>query len=178
MVVFLPCGWGDVVRPCHGVSVSEEYSQDAVRKALGRGEKLFLIGADALGTENGWCFAKDHLALFGTGDLAGQNYDSLGPRFPNLRGMYFLPEMNEPEVPAITVLRVPDIRFSTAAELRGFPCDALVSHGLDLAVSAAHGGGRVILALNCRTFDNGSNNSFSFLNKVIQETKEVRSSEL
>lgn len=178
MVVFLPCGWGDAILPFDGVSISDEYSQDAVRKALGCGEKLFLIGADALGTENGWCFAKDHLALFGTGDLAGPNHDGHGPRFPNLRGMYVLPEMDGPAPPAVTVMRVPDIRFSTGAELKGFPCDALVSQGIDLAVTAAHGGARVIFALNCRTSLGEPQSNISFLNEVIQETKEVRSSEL
>lgn len=178
MVVFLPRGWGEVVPPRDGVSVFKDYSPEGVRKALDKGEKLFLIGADALALENGWLFASDHLALFGTGDLAGVNHDKFGPRFPNLRGMYIIPSLSGETLPHGTVLRVPDIRFTTGAELEGLPCDAVVSSGIDLAVTAAHGGAGVVFALNCRKPEDPGDNSFSFLNVVVQEMKEVRSSEL
>lgn len=169
MVVFLPRGWGEVIPPRDGVSVLTDYSPEGVRKALEKGEKLFLIGTDALANRSGWLFASDHLTLFGTGDLAGPNNDSIGPRFPNLRGMYVVPEISGEPLPHGVVLRVPDISFTTGAELKGLPCDAVVSNGIDLAVAAAHGGGRVVFALNCRTPEDSFSNSFSFLNEVVRE---------
>jgi hypothetical protein len=169
MVVFIPRGWGDSLSLRDGVSVYGEYSPTGVRNALEMGQKLFLIGADALGQEKGWFFASDHIALFGTGDLAGANHDDLGPRFPNLRGMYLVPSLSGEVLPHGTVLRVPDIRLTTGAELKGLPCDAVVSQGMDLAVIAGHGGARVIFALNRRTPEDNGNNSFSFLNRVIRE---------
>lgn len=169
MVVFLPRVWGDAVSLRDGVSVSRHYSLEGVRNALEKGHRLFLIGADALGSRREWLFASDHIALFGTGDLAGPNRDDLGPRFPNLRSMYRVPEMNGRPLRSGTVLRVPDIGLTTGAELRGLPCDAVVSRGLDLAVTAAHGGAKVIFALNCMTHEDNGNNSFSFLNEVVRE---------
>lgn len=171
MVVFLPRCWGESVSPRNGVFVSRDYSPEGVRKALEEGEKLFLIGADAIGKKKGWLFASDHLALFGTGDLAGPNNENFGPRFPNLRGMYIVPSLSGETLSAGTVLRVPDIRFTTGAELRGLPCDAVVSGGMDLAVAAAHGGAKVVFALNCRSLEENSANDFSLLNQVIQEIK-------
>ncbi len=169
MILFLPGFWGGAVSPPDGVSVSPEYSRRAVEKALEKGEKLFFIGADALGTRTEWLFASDHLSLFGTGDLAGANRDDLGPRFPNLRGMYRVPFLDGKALPSGTVMRVPDTGFSTGAELKAFHCRALVSTGLDLAVTAAHGGGKVIFALNCVAPESTEKNSFSFLNRVIRE---------
>lgn len=171
MILFLPGSWGGDVSPPDGVSVSSEYSPGAVRKALEKGERLFFIGADALGNRTEWLFASDHLCLFGTGDLAGANLDHLGPRFPNLRGMYRVPSLDGETLASGTVMRVPDTRFSTGAELKAFPCRALVSQGIDLAVTAAHGGARVIFALNCAGPETTERNSFSFLNRVIQETE-------
>jgi len=169
MFVCVPRNWGDIVSPRRGVSVSSEYSTVSVREALRNGELLFLIGADALSQTNGWLFATDHLALFGTGTLAGPNSDETGPRFPNLRGMYVVPELPGKSIQAGIVMMVPDINFCTGAELKAFPCDALVSCGLDLAIAAAHGGGRVIFALNCRTPGSSENSSYSFLSAMIQE---------
>lgn len=170
MYISLPPHWGDIVSPGHGISVSEEYSIDCVRSALSQGEKIFLIGADAVSDSVGWFFAGDHLALFGTGTLAGPNHPA-GPRFPNLRGMYIVPEIEGDTVRSGLVLRVPDIRLSTGAELAAFSCDALVSHGIDLAVAAAHGGGTVIFLLNCREPGGKLNNDYSFLNRLIQEVE-------
>ena len=169
MVVFVPRGWGDIISSRDGVYVYGDYSPEGVRNALETGQRLFLIGADALSLHKGWLFASDHLALFGTGDLAGSNRDDLGPRFPNLRGMYMVPSLSGKVSPHGTVLRVPDIRLTTGAELNGLPCDAVVSQGLDLAVTAAHGGAKVVFVLNCRTPGDKGNNNFSFLNEVIQE---------
>lgn len=167
MVVFLPRDWGEAVPAGFGAgSRCDQYSVNGVREALSKGARLFLIGADALAETSGWRIAGDHLALFGTGDLAGRNRDDLGPRFPNLRGMYVVPgSVDSP----VTVMRVPDIRLSTSAELRGFPCEALVSSGLDLAVTAAHGGAKVVFALRCHGPGERFNDDFSFLEKVIQE---------
>ncbi len=172
MYISLPRTWGDIASPGGGisVSVSQEYSIDRVRDALSQGERLFLIGADALSDSAGWLFARDHLALFGTGTLAGPNHPA-GPRFPNLRGMYIVPEIEGEIVRSGLVLQVPDIRLSTGAEMAAFSCDALVSCGLDLAVAAAHGGARVIFLLNCRESCSKMNNDFSFLNRLIQEVE-------
>jgi hypothetical protein len=168
MFVCVPRNWGDVVSPRRGIAVSSDYSTDSVRSALLQGEALFLIGADALSHSNGWLLAEDHLALFGTGSLAGPNHHETGPRFPNLRGMYLIPEISGKSVQTGTVMQVPDICFSTGAELEAFHCDALVSGGLDLAIAAAHGGARVVFALNCRKPGDNGNNSLSFLNNLIQ----------
>ncbi len=170
MYISLPTNWGDIVSPGGGISVSEEYSVDRVRDALGQGEKIFLIGADALSDSAGWLFARDHLALFGTGSLAGPNHP-VGPRFPNLRGMYIVPEIEGEVARSGLVLRVPDIRLSTGAELDAFSCDAIVSHGIQLAVAAAHGGASVIFLLNCREPGGKFNNDYSFLNRLIQEVE-------
>ncbi len=177
MYVVLPRGWGDVVSSRDGIFVCNEYSVEVVRKGLEAGENTFLIGADALSESAGWLLVKDHLALFGTGSLVGPNHPS-GPRFPNLRGMYIVPTVQGGSVRSGVVMKVPDIRFSTGAELRAFPCDALVSSGIDLAVAAAHGGAGVVFVLNCITPAGRSKSDFSFLNTLIQETEEVRSSEL
>ncbi len=168
MYISLPRGWGDIISSRDGISVSVEYSVDSVRNALEQGENLFLIGADAVSDSAGWLFARDHLALFGTGTLAGPNHPA-GPRFPNLRGMYIVPELEGETVRAGVVMRVPDIRLSTGAELGAFSCDALVSRGIDQAIAAAHGGAKVIFILNCRKPDSGESNDYSFLNRLIQE---------
>ncbi len=168
MYISMPRDWGDIISPRDGVSVSREYSVDAIRSALKQGEKLFLIGADAVSVSAGWLVVQDHLALFGTGTLSGPNHPA-GPRFPNLRGMYIVPEIEGESVRSGTVLRVPDIRLSTGAELSAFSCDALVSHGIDQAVAAAHGGAKVVFVLNCRKPGSKENNKYSFLNRLLQE---------
>ncbi|MCD6588285.1 MAG: hypothetical protein J7K88_07025 [Candidatus Fermentibacteraceae bacterium] len=177
MYIVIPHDWGDVVSSRDGIFVCEEYSVESIRKGLENGEKTFLIGADALSDSTGWLLVRDHLALFGTGSLAGPNHPS-GPRFPNLRGMYIVPTVQDGSVRSGIVMKVPDTRFSTGAELKAFSCDALVSSGIDLAVAAAHGGAGVVFLLNCRTPADRSRTDFSFLNTLIQETEEVRSSEL
>jgi len=169
MVVFVPRGWGDSISSRDGVSVCGDYSVEGIRSALESGQRLFLIGADALSSHGGWLFASDHLALFGTGDLSGPNREDIGPRFPNLRGMYRVPAISGVNPPHGTVLRVPDIRLTTGAELAGLPCDAVVSQGLDLAVAAAHGGAKVVFLMNCRRPSEKNCNNFSFLNQVIRE---------
>ncbi|PIE52141.1 hypothetical protein CSA37_08215 [Candidatus Fermentibacteria bacterium] len=166
MVVFLPCRWGEEILSDCRFSVSCDYTVEGVRKALSQGKRTFLIGADALSNSSGWKTACDHLSLFGTGVLAGPNDDRFGPRFPNLRGMYLVPNLFQESV---TVMQVPDIAFSTGAELSGFPCGALISEGLDLAVTAAHGGAKVVFALRCHKPGERADNDFSFLKKVIQE---------
>ncbi|MCK5786218.1 MAG: hypothetical protein KAH54_06640 [Candidatus Sabulitectum sp.] len=171
MYISLPRNWGDVISPRGGICVSEGYSVDHVREALGKGEDTFLIGADAVSNSTCWLLVRDHLALFGTGSLAGDNH-SAGPRFPNLRGMYIVPDIRWGSGPVKTgtVLRVPDVGLSTGAELNAFPCDALVTLGIDQAIAAAHGGGRVLFVLNCiEPGCAGCNNDFSFLEKLIQE---------
>lgn len=168
MFVSMPRGWGDFVSPRDGIFVSSEYSSDSVREALRQGEKTFLITADAVADFCGWMFVRDHLSLFGTGTLAGPNHDT-GPRFPNLRGMYVVPECGDEKVRNGIVMKVPDIRFSTGAELTAFPCDALVSEGIDQAIAAAHGGGHVIFVLNCRTPEGRTDRDCSFLKHLLQE---------
>ena len=168
MYISLPRGWGDIVSPRDGIFVSKKYSVDSVRDALIRGENTFLIGADAISDSAGWLFACDHLALFGSGSLVGTNH-SVGPRFPNLRGMYLVPDLKGEAVRSGVVLRVPDVRLSTGAELEAYVCDALVSQGLDQAIAAAHGGARVIFLLNCRKPDSKENIDYSFLNRLLQE---------
>ncbi len=167
MYISMPRDWGDIVSSRDGISVSKEYSSYGIRDALKKGEKLFLIGADAIADFTGWLFVRDHLALFGSGTLVGPNNPS-GPRFPNLRGMYVIPEIAGEEIKSGVVLRVPDIRLSTGADLEAFSCDALVSHGIDQAIAAAHGGARVIFLLNCRKPGGEENNDVSFLNRLIQ----------
>lgn len=168
MYISLPRGWGDIISPRDGISVSKEYSVDSIRTALKQGENIFLIGADAISCSAGWLLVTDHLALFGTGTLAGPNHPA-GPRFPNLRGMYIVPELEGEAVRAGVVMRIPDIRLSTGAELGAFSCDALVSCGIDQAIAAAHGGAKVIFILNCRKPGCRNSNDYSFLNRLLQE---------
>lgn len=168
MYISMPRDWGDIVSPRDGISVSREYSVDCIRDALRQGEKTFLIGADAISDSAGWLFVEDHLALFGAGTLVGANHPA-GPRFPNLRGMYIVPEIEGESVRSGIVLRVPDIRLCTGAELGAFACDALVSHGVDQAIAAAHGGARVIFILNCRKPGSKENSDYSFLNRLLRE---------
>lgn len=172
MYISMPRSWGDIVSSRSGIFVSEEYSVDSVREALKQGEKIFLIGADAISNSTGWFFVRDHLALFGSGTLAGPNHPA-GPRFPNLRGMYIVPEIEGEPVREGIVLRVPDIRLSTGAELRAFACDALVSHGIDQAIAAAHGGAGVIFLLNCIKPGSKENIDYSFLNRLVQKIEGI-----
>ena len=168
MYISTPRDWGEVVSSRDGIFVSKDYSNSGIRDALKKGEKLFLIGADAIANFTGWLFVRDHLALFGSGSLVGPN-DPAGPRFPNLRGMYAIPEITGEQIKSGVVLRVPDIRLSTGADLDAFSCDAMVSHGIDQAIAAAHGGARVIFLLNCRKPGGKENNDVAFLNRLIQE---------
>ncbi len=168
MVVFLPGFWERPAASREGVSVEcGEYSREGISRALAAGHRTFLIGSDALAMKLGWVLARDHISLFGTGALAGPNDDRTGPRFPNLRGMYLVPGQGHSTG---VVLGVPSISLATGAELRGFPCDALVPRGvLDMAIVAGHGGARVALALRCRTPEVPASNDFSFLNRMVQE---------
>ncbi len=168
MYISIPSNWGEILSSQNDVFVSEEYSVSSIRTALKDNHRIFLICADAVSDFDGWLFVKDHLALFGSGSLVGPN-DPAGPRFPNLRGMYIVPNIMEESVRSGIVLRVADIRLSTEAELKAFSCDALVSQGIDQAIAAAHGGAKVIFLLNCKKIDSKSNKDFSFLNRLIQE---------
>ncbi len=168
MVVFLPGFWERPAASREGVSVEyEEYCREGVSRALASGHRTFLIGADALGKKSGWMLASDHIALFGTGALAGPNDDRVGPRFPNLRGLYLIPGQGHS---AGVVMGVPRIALATGAELSGFPCDALVPESaLDMAIVAGHGGARVVFALRCRTTELPAVKDFSFLNRIVRE---------
>ena len=172
MYCFFPDSWGDVISYPADICISKDYSVNAVRDALKSKEQLFLIGADAISENGEWLVVKDHLSLFDSGSLVGPN-NPAGPRFPNLRGMYIVPDSDNLSIKSGIVMRVPDIKFSTGAELSAFPCDALVSSGLDLAIAAAHGGAKVVFVLNCKAINVGAepSNSFSFLIKLIQEVK-------
>lgn len=179
MYCFFPDSWEDVIPSQTGIYISDDYSVTSIRDALNNNEKLFIIGADAISESGEWLVVKDHLSLFGSGSLVGPN-NPIGPRFPNLRGMYIVPDSINFSCKSGIVMGVPDIKFSTGAELSAFPCDALVSSGLDLAIAAAHGGAKVIFVLNCKAINVAAkqNRDFSFLKSLIQEVKEVRSSEL
>lgn len=168
MYISIPGSWGDFVYPRNDFSVSSKYSVHAIRAAINEGEKLFLIGADAVSASDGWLLVQDHLALFGTGSLAGPNNPS-GPRFPNLRNMYTVPELKDESFRTGIVMRVPDIKLTTGAELTAFSCDALVSHGIDQAIAAAHAGAKVVFVLKCRKPESKENNDYSFLNSLLQE---------
>jgi hypothetical protein len=170
MVVLLPRDWGEAVAPRGRVSLCFEYTVEAVGKALSKGERLFLIGADAIGRHSEWRVARDHIALFGTGVLAGPNDDEKGPRFPNLRGMYIMPACAIEGNLSAVVMRVPSLVLSTGAELDAFRCDALAAAGIDLAISAAHGGARVCLVLRCRPPGvSAGGNGFAFLDRIVDE---------
>lgn len=168
MVAFLPGFWERPAASREGVSVEcGDYSPEGIRRALEEGHRTLLIGSEALARKSGWMLACDHIALFGTGALAGPNDDRIGPRFPNLRGMYLVPGQGHSTG---VVLGVPNISLSTGAELRGFPCDALVPRSaLDMAIVAGHGGARVAFALRCRTPGVQATNDFSFLNRIVRE---------
>jgi hypothetical protein len=168
MFVATPRTWGEVVSLRNGIFVSNEYSVESIRNGLSKGWKTFLIGADAVSDSAGWLVVRDHLALFGTGSLTGPN-NPVGPRFPNLRGMYIVPEAEDSCVRTGIVMRIPDTKSVTGAELKAFSCDALVSEGMDMAVAAGHGGARVILLLNCMVPGGRVNSDYTFLNRLIEE---------
>ncbi len=172
MYCFFPGDWGNVISSSANIYISNDYSVNAIRDALSNKENLFLIGADAISENGEWLVVKDHLSLFDSGSLVGPN-NPVGPRFPNLRGMYIVPDSVNLSFKSGIVMRVPDIRFSTGAELKAFPCDALVSSGLDLAIAAAHGGAKVVFVLKCKAINVGvkPSRNFSFLDKLIQEVK-------
>ena len=123
---------------------------EAVRNALSGGERSFLFCADGAADHACWLVATDHISLFGDGPLTGRNRDDLGPRFTSLMGLYAAPEgCWELGV----VCRVPDWEAATPAELRFTGASALVSSGVDEAIVAGHGGGRVTLLVKCHGWE-------------------------
>jgi hypothetical protein len=121
-----------------------------VRSALSAGERDFLICADGLAAEPGWLLASDHIFLFGDSPLTGPNRDDLGERFPTLTGIYRTPGTG---LASGVVCRVPDWRSATRAELDFTGVSAMVSGGVEEAVVAGHGGGRIVLLVRCHGFD-------------------------
>lgn len=150
MLVVLPSGWD--LRPEEGLDIlvrrDSASSAEAVRAALRRGVRRFLIGAEGAARRCGWLVASDHAALFGDSPLAGPNAGDLGPRFVSLTGLYTAPAGPWRRG---TVGRVPDWRASTPAELRAMRVSALVSEGIDEAIVAGHGGGTVLLLVRCHS---------------------------
>lgn len=150
LLVVLPRGWDR--RPEEGPSSvlrgDRESSAEAVRAALQRGVRRFLIGADGVARRRGWLIATDHVAFFGDSPLVGPERDDLGPRFPSLTRLYAAPEGPWRRG---TVGRVPDWRASTRAELGAMRVSALVSEGIDEAIVAGRGGGTVLLLVRCHS---------------------------
>ena len=119
---------------------------EAVRNALSRGERNFLFCTDGAADHACWLVATDHINLFGDGPLTGNNRDDLGPRFSSMAELYTAPEgCWELGV----VCRIPDWKAATPAELRFTGVSGLVSNGVDEAIVAGHGGGRVTLLVRC-----------------------------
>jgi len=150
-LMILPAGWAiappagsEVVRRAEGIPAAGR-----VRDALSGGCRSFLLGVDGVSASAGWLAASDHVNLFGDSPLTGPNRDDLGPRFPSLRSVYVAPAGSWRTG---VVGRVPDWRLATAAELSVMGADALVSGGVDEAVVAGHGGGRVLLLVRCHAF--------------------------
>lgn len=148
MLAILPKRWpkdelGPEVR-C--VTRGDRPALNQVRQALEQGERVFLIGAEGASPQSSFLLASDHLSLFGDSPLVGRNLEELGPRFPSLDGLYLAPKGSWKTG---VVCRVPDWRLGTPAELRVTRSDALVSDGVDEAIVAGHGGGRVAMLVRC-----------------------------
>lgn len=145
-MMILPPDWpqadlppGAVLHPRSGQTIG------LVREAARAGELLVLC-ADGLAARPGWLVATDHISLFGDSPLVGPNRDDLGPRFPSLVGLYLAPDG---PWKLGTVLRVPDWRLATAAELRASGAAAAVSGAVEEAVVAGHAGARVCMLVRC-----------------------------
>ncbi|MBD3370238.1 hypothetical protein GF402_07750 [Candidatus Fermentibacteria bacterium] len=148
MLAILPQRWArdDLDADLEWCLRGREPALDRVRRALGEGERTFLIGAEGAAFESCFLLARDHLSLFGDSPLVGPNADCLGPRFPSLDRLYLVPEGSWK---IGVVCRVPDWRLGTPAELMATRSDALVSDGVDEAIVAGHGGGRVAMMVRC-----------------------------
>jgi hypothetical protein len=123
---------------------------EAVRDALARGERSFLLCAEGVAAEPCWVVATDHISLFGDGPLTGPNRDDLGERFPTLTGIYRAPEGSWKRG---VVCRVPDWRSATRAEMDFTGAAAMVGSGVEEAVAAGHGGAEVVLLVSCHGLD-------------------------
>ncbi len=148
MRLILPEDWG---RPDPGSLVMHRRSPfapclDEIRDAIAHSENLFVIGTDGMASVPGWLLATDHIALFGDGPLVGPNDDSAGPRFPSLSGMYVTVEGGWRSG---VVLRSPDWRLTTRAELSATGAAAAASEGVEEAIAAGHGGARAALLVRC-----------------------------
>lgn len=150
LLVVVPRSWD--WRPLDGqnafIRVDRESSAEAVRAALRRGIRRFLIGAEGVARRRGWLVATDHVAFFGDSPLIGIEGDEEGQRFPSLVGLYAAPEGPWRRG---TVGRVPDWRASTRAELGAMRVSALASEGIDDAILAGSGGGTVLLLVRCHS---------------------------
>lgn len=153
MFVIIPESWkcplpdyAQVVRR----SPAPAEGHELVRRALSRGERLFLIGTEGVSDRECFAVAEDHIALFGSGPLAGPNRDDLGPRFPSLMGMYLAPEGGWERG---VIAGVPDWRMATPAEGKLLGALAMVSRGIDEAEIAGHGGAKVMLLARCHGWD-------------------------
>lgn len=155
MFAVLPASWKfdlpDNISMCFRSGKKE--TLDSVRSALVDGEKLFLIGAEGVSSENKWIAVSDHIALFGSSPLIGLNREDLGPRFPSLMDLYITPE--GPWEKGV-IGRVPEWRLATPAELSMMGTDALVSEGVDEAEVAGHGGARVMFLVRCHSWDSAN----------------------
>lgn len=119
---------------------------EEVSRALAESERLFVIGTDGMAAKPCWLLATDHVNLFGDGPLVGPNDDAEGPRFPSLSGLYL--DVEGPFGRG-TVLRTPDWRLATPAELEATGAAAAVTEGVLEAVKAGHGGARAALLVRC-----------------------------
>ncbi len=138
---------------------------DIVREALERGMSHLVAGADGVGDARGWLLATDHISLFGDSPLAGPNRDDLGPRFPSVSRLYAAPEGSWMRG---VVLRVPDWRLSTPAELSFSGAAAAVSCGVEEALVAGHGGAGATLLVRCHG-RNSTNRSEAPLEELLKK---------
>jgi len=140
-------------------------NHDRIRSALLNGEKLFLIGVEGICGSNRYVAATDHISLFGSSPLIGQNRDDLGPRFPSLMGLYIAPEGSWDRGIAG---RVPDWKLATPAELKLLGAEVLVSAGIDEAEIAGHAGANVVLLIRCHSWE-----SMNMQHPPLQEAAEA-----
>jgi len=170
MFAVLPSTWK--YDPPGGVDIllrkAGQNACEAVRNALSGGERNFLFCTDGAADRVCWLVATDHISLFGDGPLTGRNRDDLGPRFTSLEGLYAAPkgcwEFG-------VVCRVPDWKAATPAELHFTGVSALVSNGVDEAIVAGHGGGRVTLLVRCHDWE-GAMPEIPPLEMLVQAIRE------
>lgn len=148
MRVIIPSDW--VWTPPEDLAVQrrDPFSPclELIAGALASSESLFVIGTDGLARTPCWMLATDHINLFGDGPLVGPNDDAEGPRFPSLSGLYI--DVDGPFLKG-TVLRSPDWRLATGAELDATGASAAATEGVIEAVKAGHGGAKAALLVRC-----------------------------